>query len=445
MATLFEYHNTAHADNPRELKNYLHSIWQEQYASLIQAAEEEPAPDIDLSLHKNYQPFLSFDGTLIRAKNYVGFIQLGDFHLEIYPKVFRDKKVKPSLMLRHLFFWFDYCRKWKFPFTKSNLDSFDDISLPELMIYLMASKMLETISTLPISLYQQVEESLYSPKGRINFSRYLSSGFITGNHHVIDCDHEPFVFDNRLNRAIKYVSRLLLGKTKFSETQNILQELVFILDEVDDRPCSYYDLETVVLNPLFSEYVEIKDICKIVLQQLLYSNQQYDLSQWCLLFPMEYIFEDFVAGFLENKFSSNWIVDYQKSDMNFTSDPEAFQMKHDILLTSRSTKKKIIVDTKYKVRESNFKEGKKKGILQADMYQVASYAFRRGCNDVLLLYPNINEKLNGEDKFTVLSEFSGGKNINIAAAEVPFWSIDGFNSLTIKLEDFFSKILKKYE
>ncbi|HQV55694.1 MAG TPA: restriction endonuclease [Chitinophagaceae bacterium] len=349
-------------------------------------------------------------------------------------------------MLRHLFFWFDYCRKWKFPFTKSKLDSLDDLELPELIIYLMATKMLETVSTSPISLYQPVEESLMSPKGRINFSRYLSSGFINGNHHIIDCDHEPFIFDNSLNRVIKYVSRLLLDKTKYDESRNILQELIFILDDVEDKPCSYNELERIVLNPLFAEYYDIKDICKIVLQQLLYANQQYDLSQWSLLFPMEYIFEDFIAGFLDSKFSKNWKVEYQKSNMNLSSNPEAFQMQHDIFLTSKKdSNKKIIIDTKYKLRDKDFKTDTKKGIAQSDLYQMVSYALRRGCNKVLLLYPNIAEELHQSDAFIIESGFEGKGAISIIAAEVPFWAINDFDSLSIKLENTLQEILKNYE
>jgi 5-methylcytosine-specific restriction enzyme subunit McrC len=444
MALLFEYYNEVEIDNPKMLKGYLHQIWSEQFASLVN--EEDNSEKDDIKHSRTYQPFLSFDGDIIRAKNYVGFIQLNDCHLEIYPKVFKNHFDKPKLMLKHLFFWFDYCRKWKFPFTKSRLDTIDDIELPELIIYLMASKMLETVSSLPISLYQSVEESLYTPKGKINFSRYLSSGFINGNQHIIECDYEPFVFDNKLNRVIKYVSRLLLKKTKFAENQNTLQELIFILDEVNDQPCSHHDLETVVLNPIFDDYIHIKDICKTVLQQFIYGNQQYDLSQWSLLFPMEYIFEDFIAGFIENKFSLNWKVEYQKSNMNLSSKPDAFQMQHDIFLTLKKDKtKSILVDAKYKLRDVNFKKDKKKGISQSDMYQMTSYALRRGCTNVLILYPNLGENINSIDTFKIESGFSGKEEICITTAEVPFWSIENFVDLPNKLYITLSELLKNYE
>src|SRR5690606_20308745 len=172
----------------------------------------------------------------------------------------------------------------------------------------------------------------------INFKKDISNSISYGNYHSIECDYEPFLFDNRVNRAIKYCSRLLLNQTKFSENQRILQDVIFILDEVDDLPCSVHDIEKISINSFFEEYKLVLDSCKLILNQQLYSNNTYDLSQWCLLFPMEYIFEDFLAGFLETWFSKDWKVHYQKSDMYLAETSEGnnvFNMQHDIFLTAK--------------------------------------------------------------------------------------------------------------
>lgn len=142
---------------------------------------------------------------------------------------------------------------------------------------------------------------------------------------------------------------------------------------------------------------------------------------------MEYIFEDFVAGFLERHFSDNWEVKYQKSDM-YLADERIFQMQHDIFLVSKKDDSvKIIVDTKYKLR-GNFKEDNKKGIAQSDLYQMTSYAFRRGCNNVLLLYPNQSDILNESDVFHV-SNLGKSQTIYVMAAEIPFWSMKGHQNI----------------
>src|SRR5690606_25686388 len=98
------------------------------------------------------------------------------------------------------------------------------------------------------------------------------------------------------------------------------------------------------------------------------------------------IFEDFLAGFLETWFSKDWKVHNQKSDMYLAETSEGnnvFNMQHDIFLTAKDeSKRKIIVDTKYKLRPTEFKDDPKKGVSQNDLYQMVSYAFKRGCTDI---------------------------------------------------------------
>ncbi len=385
-----------------------------------------------------YQPYLKVDGNQIRANNFVGFIQNENDLIEMYPKVFRhlqarDESVlieKKSLMLRHIFYWFSYCRKWRFPFTQADLETIHIDKFPELIINLISRQFLETISNQPLMLYQPIEEALQTPRGSINFKRYLNNGLSHGNFHVLDCDHEPFLFDNRVNRIIKHCARLLITQTRFAENLRLLQEVMFVLDDVEDVVCTIHDVENVSISTFFSDYVLIIDTCRIILAQQLYSSNANELSQWCLLFPMEYIFEDFFAGFLEKKFNNKWKVEYQKSNLNLVDNPPVFQMQHDIVLTSKdASQRKVIVDTKYKLREANFKEDKKKGVSQNDLYQMVSYALKRGCTEILLVYPNISETLHDGDAFEIISGFEGREKIKITAIEIPFWSFDDFQGL----------------
>lgn len=394
-----------------------------------------------------YQPFLQFNDNQICANNFIGFIQNGDELIEIYPKVFRHNLPNPSekekmLMLRHIFYWFSYCRKWNFPFNQASLDTIDIDEFPELIINLIANQFLETVSKQPLTMYQEVQEALVFPKGSINFKRYINSSLSKGNFQDIECDYEPFLFDNKVNRVIKYCSRLLMNQTRVSENLRILQDVVFILEEVDDLHCTVHDIDKISLSKFFENYAVLLGSCKLILSQQLYSSNTYDLSQWCLLFPMEYIFEDFLAGFLENKFSKNWNVEYQKSDEYLSNTPKVFNLQHDIFLTSRHGEKRIIIDTKYKLRPDNFKMDPKKGIVQSDLYQMVSYAFKRGCSDIILVYPNISENINAPDKFEIISGFDGADKIVVRAVEIPFFSLKDFAGLDTKLFDVLECLLR---
>lgn len=428
--TLFEYDKWEKVENSSTLFHSLKTIWRQR--NFVDLTEELEENETD----KNYQPFLRFSNNEIRANNYVGFIQTSSDLVEIYPKVFRNCPEKDKNdMLSHIFFWFNYCRKWKFPFSQAQLDRLAIDEFPELIINLIANQFLETLSNQPLTMYQPVEEAMQTPRGSINFKRYISNSLANGNFQNIECDYEPFLFDNKVNRVIKYCSRLLMNQTKFAENLQILQEVVFILDEVEDIPCNSYEVENILLNSFFDEYNKVLDSCKLVLNQQLYSSNTYDLSQWCLLFPMEYIFEDFVAGFLEQHFSKDWHVKYQKSDEYLAtnnSGRKVFNMQHDIFLTSKHSGKRIIVDTKYKLRSTNYKDDPKRDIAQADLYQMTSYAFRRGCTNVFLLYPNLTDSINEPDIFDITSGFNKDDKITVTATEIPFWTEDDFDAKTLE-------------
>ena len=66
---------------------------------------------------------------------------------------------------------------------------------------------------------------------------------------------------------------------------------------------------------------------------------------------------------------------------------------------------------------------------------MVSYAFRRGCTDIILVYPNSSEYLQPPDKFEVVSGFEGKKKVNITAMEIPFWSMNNFEQLNARLKE----------
>src|SRR5258708_816223 len=180
ICTLYEFGEWGNSKDCDSLRLLTRSIWQDRR---LPFDTEDPSEDARSS---SYQPFLNFDGNKIRAKNYVGFIQNGDEVIEIYPKVFKNSLgIGNQLMLRHVFYWIRYCRKWRFPFSKVTLGDLEVESFPELIIYLMARQIFESLSDHVIHQYQPVQEAMTTPRGRINFHRYLNNSLPRGNHHIL--------------------------------------------------------------------------------------------------------------------------------------------------------------------------------------------------------------------------------------------------------------------
>lgn len=125
-------------------------------------------------------------------------------------------------------------------------------------------------------------------------------------------------------------------------------------------PCNPADIDSVILNSHYERYTEILNTCRIILDQKLYSSDAYDLNQWCLLIPMEEIFEDFITDAVRRTLGNFFDVKAQKSDLSLAIDAEnrdVFNLQHDILLTSKDAPKKaVLIDTKYKLRDLNLQD-----------------------------------------------------------------------------------------
>src|SRR5690606_2420023 len=104
-----------------------------------------------------------------------------------------------------------------------------------------------------------------------------------------------------------------------------------------------------------------------------------DLKLFAFLLPMEYVFEDFIYGFIEKEIE---VVNPKgQSTGTYLDEAQNFGLKPDLILDFGY--KRIIADTKYKlVYYDNLDP--KKGISQSDLYQMLAYAVRFGIQEIKL-------------------------------------------------------------
>ncbi len=414
---LFEWHSSKFEwDNNKadDFITYLAGVWKNRnrYSEL----DEEPTEE-DIEQEKiQKQRFFDFtyDGE-ISARNYVGVVQFEDIRVEIYPKIFAgddpDNKKKWQL---NLLYWLSYCRKIKFPFSFGDVSKipFDDYL--ELLIYVFANYAEEILSQQPFQSYQTVEEETTFLRGRLSFDNYVKHNLITGKWQNFYCSYEPFVYDNLFNRIIKYVTRRLYAISQNYLNKEKLSEIIFLLDEVTDIQCSAIDCEKVRLNPLFEDHKHILGLCKLFLSNQVIDTEHEDSKNFCFLIPMEYIFEDFVFGFISDKWPELGVKSQSETHLAKNKSEKVFKIKNDIYIND-----KLIIDTKYKVRSTE--DGLKAGVSQTDLYQMVSYAIRRNCTNVILLYPMVKGSQNEPAEFTIQSDLMSQElNIHVKNIDITF-------------------------
>nr|WP_242692208.1 McrC family protein [Aridibaculum aurantiacum] len=396
---MFEWHSDSficYQSKLPEFVNYLSGVWQNRNRFIestdLSSEEEEQEERIQR------QRFFDFtiDGK-ISARNYVGVVQHDGIRVEVYPKIFAgDKAENPKQWQLNMLYWLSYCRKIKFPFSFADVSKLQFDDFLEVLIYIYANYTEEVISNQPFQSYQSVTEETPYLKGRISFEDYTKNNLITGKWQNFYCTHEPFLYDNIFNRIVKYVTKRLVVISNNYLNQEKLNEILFILDDVSDVPCSAIECDKVKLNPLFADHKHILDLCRLYLSNQVIDLEDEESNNFCFLLPMEYIFEDFIYGFISDKWPSLNIRSQSTDHLAFNNGSSVFQIRNDIYIPGQ-----LILDTKYKIRSD--KDGLKCGVVQSDLYQMIGYAIRRNCKSVMLLYPEAINSLATPATFIVPS------------------------------------------
>ena len=134
-----------------------------------------------------------------------------------------------------------------------------------------------------------------------------------------------------------------------------------------------------------------------------FTNFKGDNLNMAILFPMEKIFEDYLA-YLFKKYSEGYKIKTQDKSYFLVEEHRSerrFGLRPDIVIASEATKQKVI-DTKWKLLDESA-ERRNYHISQADMYQLYAYGKKYTTQEqeprLVLLYPSNPKFTNKLDHF----------------------------------------------
>ena len=420
MINLFEYQNKVDIQASLDgLEGFLDEIWNSR--------EKNSFYSVNGNDKIESQRFLQFihKSNELKSNKYVGVIHYQGAKINLLPKIFFDSDKdytddteeqinEINQIHNHILWWLSYCRKIKFPNYQASLGSAKS-DFFEVLIYLFSKYTRELLNSSIYQQYEEVNRELSFIKGRLNINEYISENLSKGKWHKLNCTYDAFVFDNEFNRIIKYVTTLLFNVTSNQDNKKNLREILFILDEVSDERATAEQCSRISFNPMFGEFETVRDYCQLFLTNCVSFDYKNDLKLFAFLLPMEYVFEDFIFGFIDKELE-NVIAKAQRSD-TYLDEDKAFNLKPDLWL--KTDHKSLIADTKYKIVYSDEKDPKK-GISQNDLYQMLAYAVRFEVNEIILFYPNtIKQGQEEGTELTIKDALANGKEIFVKAFQLP--------------------------
>lgn len=419
MINLFEYQNKIDFQDSFEgLEGFLDEIWnsREKNAYYSESDNEDKIES---------QRFLQFlhKSNELKSNKYVGVIHYAGNKINLLPKIFFDQNQEytnnqVNQIQNHILWWLSYCRKIKFPNYQTSLGSAQS-DFFEVLIYLFSKYTRKLLSNSIYQQYEEVNNELSFIKGRLNINPYINENLSKGKWHKLNCTYDAFVFDNEFNRIIKYVTTLLFNMTSSQDNKKNLREILFILDEVSDERATAEQCSRISFNPMFSEFETVRDYCQLFLENSISFDYKNDLKLFAFLLPMEYVFEDFIFGFIDKEIESIK-AKAQRSDI-YLDEGKTFNLKPDLWL--KTNDKSLISDTKYKIIYSD-ESDPKKGISQNDLYQMLAYAIRFKVDEIILFYPNtIKGSQDNSTGLKIKDDLANGKEISIRAFQLPILNV----------------------
>lgn len=248
--------------------------------------------------------------------------------------------------------------------------------------------------------YVNCEDNLPVYKGKLLVNEHLNHNYMHKERFYVSIDEYK---ENRPENKLVKSTLLKLQKLtdSFENSKNIRQLLTFF--ELVEPSSNYdQDFSRIVINRNTKDYDNLIKWSKVFLKNKSFTSFTGANSSSALLFPMEKLFESYVAQSLRKVLPEGWTVSCQEKkhylfEMLNGDDHRRFSLIPDIVLRFNNDKetRTVILDTKWK-RLNNQKECNY-GISQSDMYQMYAYSKKYGTKEIWLLYP-ANEQMRSETK-----------------------------------------------
>lgn len=364
-----------HEDNYNELKNFL--------LTYDQGDSSDTIDFFKISVLRNV-------GEIIQAKNYVGVIQLkSGFQIEILPKIHavqQDDTRRIFLqMIRSLK---DFPNK---VFQSANL-RIDKMNLYEVFIHMYISEVLALVKKGLRSAYITVENNENFFKGKLIFREQMYRNLLHKERFYVAYDE--FHLNRAENRIIKSTLLKLMQVSNSSKNKKMMRQLLAHFEMVEPSTNYDRDFSQVVIDRNTKNYELIIHWSQIFLTNKSFATFTEDTKARSLLFPMEKVFEAYVAKHLKITLSDlPWYVSTQDNGHYLFESPRRFALRPDIVIT-RDDGSKVILDTKWKLLSNN--PSRNYGISQADMYQMYAYSKKYDTPEIWLLYP-MTDKVSDEN------------------------------------------------
>lgn len=385
------------------------TLWVSEYGKIWRGRNNEVLPDGNLCLRGkdfiavrslledqeedavDFDPVFTYSisggSDYLKVQNYVGVIRTNSgITIEILPKL--SKHTNPdqarSLLIKMLVELQDS------PFREGTSADLEAHCMP--LFEILLKYFLDEVANIArkgiARTYVAHEDNLIFLRGKLRIGEHIKRNSF--NAAKVFCEYDEYEANRPINRLIKGALEIVSRLAEEPINQQRCRELLFWFEHVPATTNVRLDFQRVQRDRLIQHYAPAMPLCRMILEGLNPLTQQGQRRAISLLFPMERVFEDFVAARLPQQFD-DWRIHTQVTGQALVElhiKKKMFNLRPDLEFSRKG--QRLIADIKWKLISENDRSNSY-GISQSDIYQLFAYSkkFLSGQTrrEVYLIYP----------------------------------------------------------
>lgn len=384
--TIYEFDTLAAAMPGFDSADGLHAVpanvfrWLEEQC--LRAADVGNAPWIRLTQRRGRR--------VVQMTSFVGVIRAPDgYQIEVLPKV--GKAIGGGAIEARQLLIEMLCCLQRFRHVQTDSAKLSAARMPLLEIFI--AEFLRTVEHIVKrglrSDYSGRQDNLFALRGKLLVAPHLRQNLFRADRFFTK--HDEFSTNRPENRLLHSALRQALLLSTSQANQQLCRELGFVFADVPISKQPRLDFQRIRLDRGMGYYEDALAWARLILSEespLTGTGRHIAPS---LLFPMEAIFEAFVAKHLTRQLARPLILKTQARSHHLIRHREQnwFRLKPDLLIRE-SNRDMLVLDTKWKLLDALKANGVEKyGLSQVDFYQLHAYgqSYLDGKGDVVLIYP----------------------------------------------------------
>ncbi len=241
--------------------------------------------------------------------------------------------------------------------------------------------------------YVRTEDNLFFMKGKLLTAQQLKHNLV--NQHRFYVVYDEYELNRPVNRLIHSALKKVLRLSRSQQNHKLCRELLQPFSDVPLSQNIRQDFSMVQHSRGMGHYQSSLSWAKLILEGVSPLTSSGQTHAFSLLFPMESVFEAYVARILKKQLHGPLRLREQVSSKALVQFNREFwfRLKPDLLIEKNSTPF-LVLDTKWKLLYSQKCNSTEKfGLSQGDFYQMFAYGqkYLGGVGDMVLVYPQSAE------------------------------------------------------